>query len=127
MYVYGSCLDDRFKSASIINRYLLSLSALQQIPHRAARSKPDESEARTTAAAAAAVDPPLPILLCGDFNARPPPLEGREEEEDYPAEAVPIVLAGGEGTGAEEGGGLRFESCYDLKECVFRGRKWDAW
>lgn len=100
--------------------------------HRAARSNPDEREAGTTTAAAAAVTaaaaaPPLPILLCGDFNARPPPLEGREEEEeeeDYPAEAVPIVLAGGEGTGAEEGGGLRFESCYDLNECVFISWMW---
>ena len=68
--------------------------------------------------ATAASPPTLPILLCGDLNARPPTPLGPKaaEEEDYPPEAVPIVLAATEGTGEDRG--LGFESCYDLSECV---------
>lgn len=54
----------------------------------------------------------LPVLLCGDFNARPPPLEGEEAAAaaaaEYPPEAIPIVLRAPAG----------FRSCYNLDECV---------
>lgn len=61
----------------------------------------------------------IPILLCGDFNARPPMSvdDKRGEECDYPPEAMPILLLPDKG-GEEEGGLLRFRSLYDLDECV---------
>lgn len=60
----------------------------------------------------------IPILLCGDFNARPPPRpkdndNDDDDGDDYPPEAMPILL-----NGEQPGRGLQFRSLYDLDECV---------
>jgi hypothetical protein len=130
-YSRSNCLRD-IHAIGIVTRhrpYLTSSHTTHNAPvfhfpyHRAARAASSPPSPPPTA---------LPVLLCGDLNARPQKprhagsdkQEEKEEEKEYPPEAVPIVLAGGEG---EDVGGsgrsLAFSSCYDLNECVFRPRR----